>query len=836
MCEAAGVEYMSCSADESRKTCSEFPTAVNGNGNAVCGVSDLPGTGCSAGKTFQEALSLCVGAGARLCTLQEVLDNEVRLSGCNNFEAARVWTSTREECPQDHVKTTGDHDARTSATRRPACTPITESFNMAVRCCADVEHLCEAGLPCHPRGSLLTCSELNWEQVGNLGRGIADYGSDSSDVCGESDAMTGECASVATVDFETAANACMGVGARLCTLAELLVNEGVHTGCNFDDNMTWTSTQHGCRPGQVNTIIGSAEFRGSDRCIRGAEPGTATGSPCPAGPVCTDMQSRSASARCCADAERKCFSEGDALPSLEAADQQWMQCTADESLKTCDELGWEMTVVYSDNGWVNPMAGTDSVCANSKVGPPTAEHPEGSCSRSSTFTEALSLCVNAFARLCTLQEILNHEAAGSGCWLGSQRVWTSAREECGASEAKTVAGGASVDVDDAVANFALNPPACTPMSEPHGVRCCADNLRRCPAGTPCHPKASLLTCAELQAVSEGNFASGNTHSATDTFGEANVCAETQITGAGCQTSAGYYTAANTCMGVGARLCTADELVRNEAANTGCQANVFRAWSSSAGTCGSGHVLTVMGSTTFSSNPPVCASMLSGTAAVRCCADVERQCFDEASHASPLKKFRAFPHHAIGGHNIWCSDGAGHAMTSEYCAIECLRHDNCVSFQLRASDGRCCIQDETRASVGCTQTACSGGQSYHIDVQYTYYEKISASDSFGCTADESLHTCSELGWMAKDSPNVCSNTEFPADHNLRGTHQTSGAWGGLAQVNATFVQALAMCVEAGARLCTLAEVMDERTAAINAVTNHHRVWTSTRDECGTNQGS
>ena len=130
--------------------CSEFPTAVNGNGNAVCGVSDLPGTGCSAGKTFQEALSLCVGAGARLCTLQEVLDNEVRLSGCNNFEAARVWTSTREECPQDHVKTTGDHDARASATRRPACTPITESFNMAVRCCADVEHLCEAGLPCHP--------------------------------------------------------------------------------------------------------------------------------------------------------------------------------------------------------------------------------------------------------------------------------------------------------------------------------------------------------------------------------------------------------------------------------------------------------------------------------------------------------------------------------------------------------------------------------------------------------------------------------------------------------------------------------------------------------------
>ena len=78
--------------------CSEFPTAVNGNGNAVCGVSDLPGTGCSAGKTFQEALSLCVGAGARLCTLQEVLDNEVRLSGCNNFGRRNPLSTQQCHC------------------------------------------------------------------------------------------------------------------------------------------------------------------------------------------------------------------------------------------------------------------------------------------------------------------------------------------------------------------------------------------------------------------------------------------------------------------------------------------------------------------------------------------------------------------------------------------------------------------------------------------------------------------------------------------------------------------------------------------------------------------
>lgn len=161
--------------------------------------------------------------------------------------------------------------------------------------------------------------------------------------------------------------------------------------------------------------------------------------------------------------------------------------------------------MQADNGWINPAGGTDSVCANSKVGPPNDAHPEGTCSRTSTFTEALNMCVGAFARLCTLQEILNHEAAGSGCWLGSQRIWTSAREECGHLEAMTTAGGAAVATDDGAANFYLNPPACTAMSEEHGVRCCADSVRRCPAGTPCHPKSSLLTCAEhqeLQVVSK----------------------------------------------------------------------------------------------------------------------------------------------------------------------------------------------------------------------------------------------------------------------------------------------------------------------------------------------
>jgi len=162
----------------------------------------------------------------------------------------------------------------------------------------------------------------------------------------------------------------------------------------------------------------------------------------------------------------------------------------------------------------------------------------------------------------TLQEILNHEAAGSGCWLGSQRVWTSAREECGHLEVMTTAGGASMDTSDAAANFHLNPPTCTAMSEEHGVRCCADSVRRCPAGTPCHPRSSLLTCSEHQELHAGNFADGNGHSAVDSFGSEAVCAETDIMGAGCNTEAGYYDAANTCMGTGGNFTSKQENLRS----------------------------------------------------------------------------------------------------------------------------------------------------------------------------------------------------------------------------------------------------------------------------------
>merc|ERR1712232_176574 len=59
----------------------------------VWGESDLPPSGdCNWVKTFVEAEDLCAGAGARLCTADEVDNDCTRGSGCQ-FDHEHVWTS-----------------------------------------------------------------------------------------------------------------------------------------------------------------------------------------------------------------------------------------------------------------------------------------------------------------------------------------------------------------------------------------------------------------------------------------------------------------------------------------------------------------------------------------------------------------------------------------------------------------------------------------------------------------------------------------------------------------------------------------------------------------------
>jgi hypothetical protein len=67
----------------------------------------------------------------------------------------------------------------------------------------------------------------------------------SASVCAETDELlvgTGERVCIRDVSYHEASQTCMGAGARLCSLEELLANEAYGTGCDFDHERVWTKT------------------------------------------------------------------------------------------------------------------------------------------------------------------------------------------------------------------------------------------------------------------------------------------------------------------------------------------------------------------------------------------------------------------------------------------------------------------------------------------------------------------------------------------------------------------------------------------------------------------
>lgn len=82
-----------------------------GNGSPdVCGQSVLPNGRCSGFLAFEAAANFCeanFGAGARLCTISELLNSETKETGCN-YDLERVWSST--PCNNGMMQAFGDPD------------------------------------------------------------------------------------------------------------------------------------------------------------------------------------------------------------------------------------------------------------------------------------------------------------------------------------------------------------------------------------------------------------------------------------------------------------------------------------------------------------------------------------------------------------------------------------------------------------------------------------------------------------------------------------------------------------------------------------------------------
>ena len=116
----------------SASTCEELglTDAADFGSSSICGVSFFDGTGCSDQTSWDNALAFCAASGTRLCTADELSNDEARATGCG-LDPELVWSST--ECENGHLVTPG---ASTASTESECVSNEGEHF---VRCCADIE-------------------------------------------------------------------------------------------------------------------------------------------------------------------------------------------------------------------------------------------------------------------------------------------------------------------------------------------------------------------------------------------------------------------------------------------------------------------------------------------------------------------------------------------------------------------------------------------------------------------------------------------------------------------------------------------------------------------------
>lgn len=122
------------------------------------------------------------------------------------------------------------------------------------------------------------------------------------------------------------------------------------------------------------------------------------------------------------------------------------------SAKLCPELGWD-----------GPY---DALCARTKV---LTKDNEDVCPPSSYFVEAWTICKGAYARLCTIEELVSGLAAApdpTGCELDSELVWSSTMCADGVNHQLAPGGGGY----GARGQTGL----CGDGATSRGVRCCAD--------------------------------------------------------------------------------------------------------------------------------------------------------------------------------------------------------------------------------------------------------------------------------------------------------------------------------------------------------------------------
>ena len=264
-------------------------SAAASDSQTVCGSSEAGiAGGCTTSQGWDHARSVCVGAGARLCTLSELQAGETRGSGCG-FDLARAWSSTSANCPPgQHMSTKGsptdgdgnNPDAEQDGSQQnagyggegaamlPRCDP--DDTPNVVRCCADAVITANNGMASTGHDCDVSCQGLSFTMDSPRKAGMQVCGASADSTSGEECGFSAPYVGLATfgcsddVNFWGGnccnQNSCDGGGAH-CTKADCSMDDIAAECGDFvrRNGMTWSLSGDATdlNAGSTNPVCGS---------------------------------------------------------------------------------------------------------------------------------------------------------------------------------------------------------------------------------------------------------------------------------------------------------------------------------------------------------------------------------------------------------------------------------------------------------------------------------------------------------------------------------------------------------------------------------------------------
>jgi len=134
------------SGDPSTKSCSDLGWTAGYGAPQVCANSILTNGACVPASGWGAAQAACLAAGARLCTVEELQNDETKGTGCKD-DCELVWAE--DACTMNGVQGNMAAAGSKKCVSKPTGCQLSTT-SLSVRCCADVEHVVEN--PTLPKG------------------------------------------------------------------------------------------------------------------------------------------------------------------------------------------------------------------------------------------------------------------------------------------------------------------------------------------------------------------------------------------------------------------------------------------------------------------------------------------------------------------------------------------------------------------------------------------------------------------------------------------------------------------------------------------------------------